>query len=150
MDKRMTIKKAEEFLKSSPLAIAGVSSTGKGFGASAFRTLLAEGFDVVPINPKIERFEGHRCYQSLSLMNEPPSAVVIITKPENTLPILAECKTLGISKVWFQPGAESEEALIYCQQNNIRAYSGFCILLFTKIFPHSLHLFFLKLFGKLT
>lgn len=146
----MTIKAAEDFLKSSPIAIVGVSSTGKRFGASAFRTLLAAGFDVVPINPKIERFEGHRCYQRLSLMKEPPGAVVIITKPENTLPILAECNKLGLSKVWFQPGAESKETLVYCEQHGIKAYSGFCILLFTRIFPHSLHLFFLKLFGKIT
>ena len=146
----MKIQEAEDFLKVNPLAIVGVSSSGKGFGAAAFRTLQQIGLDVVPINPKIERFEGHRCYQNLSQMNPSPQGVVIITKPENTLPILAECKKLGVTKVWFQPGSESNEALEYCKSNGIKAYTKYCILLFSNLFPHNLHFFFLKLFKKVT
>jgi predicted CoA-binding protein len=145
---RMTLKDANMFFQTSPIAIVGVSSTGTRFGASAFRTLLAAGYEVVPINPKIERFEGHYCYQKISQMKQPPGAVVIVTKPENTLPILAECRSLKVKRVWFQPGSESREALAYCAQNGIKAYSGYCVLLFTQVFPHNVHLFFLKLFGK--
>lgn len=145
----MTIDEAYEFLRLTPLALVGVSSTGKRFGAMAFRTLVGTDCDIVPIHPQMERFEGHKCYQNLSKMREPPIGLILITRPESTMPVLEECRKLGVLKVWFQPGSESEEAVSFCRSNGIIAYKGFCILLFSGGFPHNLHLFILKLLGKI-
>jgi predicted CoA-binding protein len=78
-----------------------------------------------------------------------PQGVIIITKPKDTLRILEDCLKVGVKTVWIQQGAESPEALAFCEKNGIKAFSGNCILLFTKVFPHTLHLFFWKLFGKI-
>ncbi|MBL7191191.1 CoA-binding protein [bacterium] len=145
----MLITDAEKFLKSGTLAVIGVSSQEKGFGLSTFRTLLQAGHDVVPVNPKTERIDGLYCYQNISMMKQPPAGVIMVTKPGNTMPVLEECLKLKIPAVWFQPGSESQQALMFCKEHGIKAYSGFCILLFAGGFPHSMHRWFLQLFKKI-
>ena len=145
----MRIEDGLEFLKSKPLPIVGVSAQGKGFGSMAFRTLMRAGYDVVPVNPKTERIDGIYCYQNLSMIKPKPERVVLIIKPKNTIPVLEEARRIGINEVWFQPGSESTEGLNFCRENNMIAHHSFCILLFTGRFPHSLHLWFMRLIRKI-
>jgi predicted CoA-binding protein len=146
----LSIDEAYDFLRSEPLPVVGVSSSGKNFGAVAFRTLLGMGYDVVPINPKMSQFEGKKCYPNLSALENAPESVILVIPPENASPVLKECARLGVNKVWFQPGSESAEAIKFCRDNQITAYTKFCILLFCGNFPHNLHLFILKLFNKIS
>jgi predicted CoA-binding protein len=145
----MNITEIKEFLSLKPLAIVGISSSGKKFGASVFRTMRDAGYELVPINPKMQVFDGVQCFPNLASLNPPPQGVIIITKPKDTLKVLEECLKVGVKTVWIQQGAESAKAIAFCQKNGIKAFTGNCILLFTKVFPHTLHLFFLKLFGKI-
>ena len=145
----MKIDTAYEFLKSSPLPVIGVSSTGKSFGTSVYKTLLGNGFDVVPVNPKMEVFEGKKCYPDIKSVNGKPVGVIFAAKPENTRKSLDDCKEAGVTKIWFNRGAQSDEAVKFCKENGIEAYTGNCVLMFAGGFPHNFHLFLMKLFGKI-
>ncbi|MDH5439134.1 MAG: CoA-binding protein [Candidatus Bathyarchaeota archaeon] len=39
-----------------------------------------------------------------------------------------ELGALGITKVWMQPGSESEKAIEYCEANGIDVVYGVCIM----------------------
>ena len=145
----MKIDTAYEFLKSSPLPVIGVSSTGKSFGTAVYKTLLKQGFDVVPVNPKIEKFEGKKCYPDISSVEGKPVGVIFAAKPANTMKSLDDCKEAGVQKIWFNQGAQSEEAVKFCEKNGIEAFTGNCVLMFGGGFPHNAHLFLMKLFGKI-
>jgi predicted CoA-binding protein len=40
----------------------------------------------------------------------------------------ADRSKFGNINVWFQPGAESDEALAYCEAHGLEAIAGHCIL----------------------
>ncbi len=42
--------------------------------------------------------------------------------------VVKEADAAGIKYVWFQPGAESDAALAYCEAHGIEAIAGHCIL----------------------
>ncbi len=42
--------------------------------------------------------------------------------------VVKEAAAAGIKYVWFQPGAESDEALAYCEAHGLEAIAGHCIL----------------------
>lgn len=54
--------------------------------------------------------------------------VDIVVPPHITEQIVKECKQIGITKVWMQPGSESEEAIIFCKDNGIEVVYDNCIM----------------------
>jgi len=46
------------FLEPKRIAIAGVSANTKKFGYAIFNELRQKGFDVCPINPKLQEIDG--------------------------------------------------------------------------------------------
>ena len=51
-----------------------------------------------------------------------------VVPPHITEQIVKECKELGITKVWMQPGSESEKAIIFCKDNGIEVVYDDCIM----------------------
>jgi predicted CoA-binding protein len=42
--------------------------------------------------------------------------------------VVQEASEAGIDSVWFQPGAESDAALAFCEAHSMEAIAGPCIL----------------------
>lgn len=144
----MNQKTIIDFLRTEPVAMIGVSSSGKKYGNHAFKTLTDEGYKIIPVNPKMSIYYSIKCYPNLSAINPAPKSLIISTKPENTLLILDEFKKIGGEQVWFQQGADFGEAVDFCKTNGIKYYQGYCILMVSRSFPHSIHRLILKLVGS--
>jgi hypothetical protein len=43
--------------------------------------------------------------------------------------VVKEAHELGLNRVWMQPGAESEAAIDYCEENGMEVVHGTCIML---------------------
>jgi uncharacterized protein len=88
-----------------------------GLSANAFRPshfaaiyLLAEGYDVVPVNPREKEILGRKCYASL---REVPGAieVVDIFREAAAVPgIVEDAIAIGAKVVWMQLGVIHEAA----------------------------------------
>jgi predicted CoA-binding protein len=50
-----------------------------------------------------------------------------VVPPAVTEKIVVECKELGIARVWMQPGSESEKAINFCAENNIKVVHDMCV-----------------------
>jgi predicted CoA-binding protein len=48
---------------------------------------------------------------------------------ELTEKIVKQCIQKGITRVWMQPGAESEAAINFCNENNIKVVHNVCMIL---------------------
>jgi len=48
--------------------------------------------------------------------------------PKITAQLVKTCKKLGITKVWMQPGSESETAIKFCEENSIDVVHGVCVM----------------------
>ena len=140
-----------DFLAQRSLAVVGVSRGGKKFGNRAYRELKAKGYCLFPIHPKAETLEGEPCYPSLDALPDHVGGVLTIVPPDQTEQVVRDAAAAGIRRVWMQQGAESGEAISFCEENGISVVSGECILMFAEPlkFYHRPHRWLWKLLGKL-
>lgn len=126
----------QDFLAQKRIAVAGVSSTHDDAGNLIYRKLRGAGYRVFAINPKVDQVEGDACYPDLKSTPEVAEAVVIITRPEVTNQIVHECADLGIERVWmhrsFMGNSQSEEAIQFCQEHQIKVIPGGCPMMFCE------------------
>ena len=118
----------DEFLKGQRWAVVGASADRTKFGNITLRELQSRGKQVYPVNKRSKKIEGETCYPSLSALPEPVDRVLLVVPPKQSEAVVKEAAAVGIDSVWFQPGAESEAALAYCEARGMVAVSGRCIL----------------------
>lgn len=148
----MTSKKlVDEFVAQNRIAVVGVSRKKTKFGNAIYRELKQKGYNVLPVNPNMQTFEGDTCYPNLLSLPGKVDAVVINLPPEQTIKVLRKANQAGISKVWLQQGSQSEDAIKYCEENGIDCVSNECILMFAKpsAFIHRAHKWVWGALGKL-
>jgi len=147
----MTIKAAvDDFILNNTIAVVGVSRGGQKFGNMAYRELKAKGYKLYPIHPTAEILEGDRAYPDFKSLPEKVSGVLIVVPPAQTESVVRDAASAGITRVWMQQGSESEAAIRFCQENDIAAVHGECILMFAgKSFFHKPHRWVWQLLGKL-
>ncbi len=144
----------QDFLTKKRLAIVGVSRNPRDFSRALFREFLKRGYDAVPVNPQAEEVEGRRCYGRLADIAPPVEAALLMTSPELTERVAAECAEAGVKQVWMYRaiglGAINPKAVALCREKGIGVIEGFCPLMFLPktAFFHRLHGFFMKLTGS--
>lgn len=116
------------FLALPRYALVGVSADHKKYGYKIWRNLREKGYTVFPVNPKYDEIEGERCYRSLAEVADRVDVVDLVVPPKVTEEVVKQCVALGLTRVWLQPGAESEEAIRFCQENGIRVLYGVCVM----------------------
>ena len=144
-------KIVEEFLAQKKIAVVGVSRKKTKFGNAVYRELKQKGYQVYPINPNINEYEGNICYPDLVSLPEKVDAAVINVPPAQTEKVVRDAKQAGIQKVWLQQGSQSDEAVKFCEENGIDCVSNECILMFAQpsAFIHRAHKWIWGVFGKL-
>ena len=99
--------------------------------------MQAEGYDIIPINPRYagETILGKRVYASLTEASEAGELIEIVDvfrKAEDTLPIVDEAAQIGAKVVWLQLGIKNAEAeekahekgLVFVQDRCIKMEHG--------------------------
>ncbi|MBN1646265.1 CoA-binding protein [Candidatus Woesearchaeota archaeon] len=109
-------------------ALVGASNNKEKFGNKVFLDLHNAGYDIVPINPKDTKIEGELAYPTIGEVPRNIDVVIFVVPSDQTEKVLKEVHELAIPKVWFQPGSESDKAVKYCIDKNIRFVSGKCIM----------------------
>jgi predicted CoA-binding protein len=148
----MTSKAAvEDFLGQRTLAVVGASRDEKKFGNKVYKDLIRKGYQTYPVNPKADEIDGQPCYPDLGALPEAVDGVVFVVPPAQTEQVVRQAAELGISRVWMQQGSESEDALRFCEENDISTVSGECILMFAEPaeFYHRAHRWVWGVLGKL-
>ena len=110
------------------IAVVGASRDPEKYGHRVYGDLKEAGYAVYPVNPNAAEILGDRCYPDLKSLPVRPDAVNVVVPPEVTEDVVKSCKKLGITKVWMQPGSESEKAIEYCEANGIDVVYGVCIM----------------------
>ena len=110
------------------IAVVGAHDNPQKFGYKVLRKLLSLGMEVYPVNPFIREIDGMRVYQDISEIGVQLDAVSFIVNPNAGFEVLKKMPQLGVGVVWFQPGAESEEIVDFCQQHGIICIYNECVL----------------------
>lgn len=141
----------EKFLAQKNIAVVGVSRKKTKFGNAIYKELKQKNYQVYPINPNMDAFDGDTCYPDLLSLPEKVDAAVINVRPVQTEKVLREAKEAGINNVWLQQGSQSPDAIKFCEENEINCVSNECILMFAQpsAFIHRAHRWVWGVFGKL-
>jgi len=118
-----------EFVEKKSFAVIGATNNPEKFGNQIFKHLKNHGYEVYPVNPKLEQLEGVKCYPNLTDIPEKVDVVDFVVPPEVTEVILKDCKRLGLNRIWLQPGSESKAAIDYCQENNMKVVHDVCVMM---------------------
>jgi predicted CoA-binding protein len=139
------------FWRGENYAVVGVSDKKGKFANTVFKELQKRGYRVFPVNQSLDLFEGRQCYRKLSEIVDQLDGVIIIAGPEGAKRAIRECVDLGIKKVWLYPGSKCDEAINLARKRGIELIYRACPLLYLEPvkFPHSLHRWIAKMFGKL-
>jgi len=114
-------------------AVVGVSTNPAKYGNKIFQDLRRAGYVVYGVNIHGGQVDGQQLYSSLAEVPVKPAVVDIVLPPEQTKMVVRECAELGLSRVWMQPGAESEEAIQFCQDHGIDVVYGTCAMIRRRI-----------------
>jgi predicted CoA-binding protein len=109
-------------------AVVGASRDPKKYGYQVYKDLKEAGYKVYPVNPNANEILGDRCYPDLRDLPTKPDVVDVVVPPKVTEEIVKTCKRLGITRVWMQPGSESETAIKFCNENSINMVHGVCVM----------------------
>lgn len=117
-----------ESLAQKRFAIVGATDNTNKYGYKIFKNLKSRGYEVYPVNPRLKEIEGAKCYSSLADIPLKVDVVDFVVPPRITEAILKECKQLGLSRIWLQPGSESKAAIAFCHQNNMKVVHDVCVM----------------------
>jgi len=88
-----------------------------GLSANPFRPshfaaiyLMAEGYEVLPVNPREKEILGRPCYPSLRDVPGPVEVVDIFREPSAVPALVDEAIAIGARVIWMQLGVIHDEA----------------------------------------
>ena len=119
----------EDFLNQKIFAVVGSFRNENKYAYKILKDLKRKGYQAYPVNPRIKDVEGTECFPSISDIPIVVDVVNIVTPPKVTEEIVKQCYDKGILRVWMQPGAESEKAIMFCKEHNIKVIHNLCVML---------------------
>jgi predicted CoA-binding protein len=119
----------KEFISQKRFAVVGATDNPHKYGNEIVKNLKSRGYEVYPVNPRLKEVEGLSCYPTLADVPVKVDVVDFVVPPGATEEILKQCKELGLSRVWLQPGSESETAIAYCNENNLKVVHSVCVMM---------------------
>jgi len=119
----------KEFMSQKRFAVVGATDNPQKYGNQVVKNLKNRGYEVYPVNPRLKELEGLSCYSGLTDIPVKVDVVDFVVPPEATEEILKQYKELGLSRIWLQPGSESETAIAYCHDNNLKVVHSVCVML---------------------
>lgn len=91
----------QEFIAQRRFAIVGATDNPQKYGYHIFKNLRNRGYEVYPVNPRLNELGGGRCYPSLTDIPIKVDAVDFVVPPKVTEQILREYKRLGLNRIWL-------------------------------------------------
>ena len=90
------------------IAVVGLSSNPDRPSHHVAEYMQAQGFRIIPVNPKGKSVLGETAYPSLTAIPVPVDLVDVFRKPEDIGPIVDEATKIGAKALWLQEGVVNE------------------------------------------
>jgi predicted CoA-binding protein len=126
------------------VAIAGVSADPYRPSHFVAIYLQAEGYDIIPINPRYagQTLLGKRVYATLTeakVAGEQIEVVDVFRRTENVPPIAEEAIAVGAKVLWLQLGIRNDEAARKAQEAGLTVVQDRCMKIEHARFFGGLH-----------
>ncbi len=141
--------KAASLLSLKAIGIIGVSGKSNKFGNMIFKELIKKNINIYQIHNSIPMLNDAVCYKSTAEAPEKIEGLIINVQRSRVLDIVKDNYQKGITQFWIQQGSQSKEVIEFCNNNQIDAIHGKCILMFAEPVSsiHKFHNAIWKWFG---
>jgi len=109
------------------IAMVGLSSNPFRPSHFAALYLLAEGYDVIPVNPRETQVLGRQCFASLGAIPGGAEVVDIFREPAAVPAIVEEAVAIGAKVIWMQLGVIHEQAAARAEQAGLEVVMDRCM-----------------------
>ena len=111
------------------IAMVGLSADPMRPSHFAAIYMLAEGYDVIPVNPRYAGQEllGQPVYASLSEIPRPVEIVDVFRKPADVPPIAEEAIAIGAKVLWLQLGIVNDDAAVRARAAGLDVVMDRCV-----------------------
>lgn len=109
------------------IAVVGASSKPARPSNGVFRTLLAAGYRVIPVNPNETEVLGQKAYGSLAEVPEKVDLVDVFRRAEETPPVADQAVAAGARALWLQLGVVNPEAASRARAGGLLVVMDACI-----------------------
>jgi len=133
---------AEQFLKETRVAIAGVSRNHAETANAIFTKFRDNGYTVYPVNPAATAVEGVKCYPSIKAIPGGVGAALLVTVPAVSAQVARDCIASGVKWVWMHRSfgdSVSPAAVKLLRDHGVGVIPGGCPMMFLD--PDGFHKF---------
>ena len=112
------------------IAVVGISDKPERDSYRVAKYLKEKGYEILPVNPVIEQWEGIRSYKSLQEIpgDKKVDIIDIFRKSDAVLPIVQEALKIHPRTVWMQEGVVNEEAAELAKKNSLLVVMDRCLM----------------------
>ena len=109
------------------IAVVGLSDRPDrpSFGVAEY--LRDAGYEIAPVNPHFESWEGLPAADSLGELERPVEIVDVFRRPEHVPPVVADAIAAGAKVIWLQLGIVNEEAAQKARDAGITVIQDRCL-----------------------
>ncbi len=109
------------------IAMVGLSSNPYRPSHFAAMYLLAEGYNIIPVNPREKEILGRRSYASLKEIPEPVEVVDMFRPATEASPLVEQAIEIGAKVFWMQFGIINYEAAKRAREAGLRVVMDQCM-----------------------
>jgi predicted CoA-binding protein len=110
------------------IAVVGATDTPWKYGGKIYCDLKAKGFQVRAVNPNRDSVDGDPTFPDLAAVPDDIDIVDVVVPPDVGERIVADAAALGLTHIWFQPGAESQRVIEQAKAAGLDVIHHQCIM----------------------
>ncbi|MBT8213605.1 MAG: CoA-binding protein [Acidimicrobiia bacterium] len=110
------------------IAVVGATDTPWKYGGKIYCDLKAKGFQVRPVNPNRDSVDGDPTFPDLASVPDEIDIVDLVVPPDVGERIVSDAAALGLTHIWFQPGAESRRVIELAEEAGLDVVHHQCIM----------------------
>ncbi|HEV8361739.1 MAG TPA: CoA-binding protein [Candidatus Thermoplasmatota archaeon] len=109
------------------IAVVGMSKNPEKDAHTIPAYLIAQGYDVVPVNPSAAEILGRKSHASLRDVPRPVDIVNVFRPSEDVPPIAEDAIAVGAKALWLQTGIAHAEAAAKARAAGVVVVEDACI-----------------------
>ena len=110
------------------IAVVGLSADETRASHRVARYLLAQGCDVVPVNPQYDRILGMRSFPTLAAVDRSIALVDVFRRAEECLTVAEQAIACGARVLWLQQGIRNAAAETLAESRGLVVVADRCLM----------------------
>ena len=111
----------------SRIAVVGLSPNPRRPSYRIAEALIAFGYEIIPVRPKIKEVLGRQACARLLDIPQPLDLVDVFRAPEHVPAIVDDCIAMRVPALWLQDGVVNEEAALRAKAAGMMVVMDRCI-----------------------